>query len=335
MKTVKEIDKFLSDKLFNLSDNYMISQFALAKGINVCTQFDNNINQEAINCTFKDFLEWFECETKEDNQDTIIFEGKEYEFVETNSVSCIGCDLSNKVKCNTIPCATSNRKDKRGGIFKLKTIQEQKLELIPNEFYTVKIDDVIIDTLIFEGTTQDMLCFGYSISFQGRNKNTLWTGYDENIKYARSYQLATPEEKQQLIDAVEKQENKLWNEQTKTFEDKPKDILVPENIKIIKYQNNQLGLVFNENKQVLTFSEGVYMVMPFDKLDKFISCRLEKTTFEKLEIGNIFCIDDNIEHEHNYRVKISDSKCTWVGVDLFTTSIKDYSQIVYKLIPIK
>ena len=72
------------------------------------------------------------------------------------------------------------------------------------------------------------------------------------------------------------------------FEDKPKDILVPECIKIIKYQNNQLGLVFNDNKQVLTFSEGVYIVQPLDKLDKFIPCKLIETRFEELHEGDIF-----------------------------------------------
>ena len=45
---------------------------------------------------------------------------------------------------------------------------------------------------------------------------------------------------------LEEETNKVWNEETKSFEDKPKEILVPESIKIIKYHNNQLGLVFND-----------------------------------------------------------------------------------------
>ena len=97
-----------------------------------------------------------------------------------------------------------------------------------------------------------------------------------------------PAQKQQLIDKVQEETGKVWNEDTKMFEDKPKDILVPECIKIIKYQNNQLGLVFNDNKQVLTFSEGVYIVQPLDKLDKFIPCKLIETRFEELHEGDIF-----------------------------------------------
>ena len=229
----------------------------------------------------------------------------------------------------------TERKDKKKGYFKLITqekAQHKELELISNEFYYCKTYSN--NKYIFQkgsriNKTDFLFCLDLSWHMFYRD---FIINKDSQIKELR---LATKEEKQLLIEKVEKETSKVWNEETKTFEDKPKYILVPENIKIIKYQNNQLGLVFNDNKQVLTFSEGVYIVMPFDKLDKFISCRLEKTTFEKLEIGNIFCIYDNIEHELNYRVKISDSKCTWVGVDLFTTSIKDYSQIVYKLISIK
>ena len=44
---------------------------------------------------------------------------------------------------------------------------------------------------------------------------------------------ATPAQKQQLIDKVQEETGKVWNEDTKMFEDKPKDILVPENIPYI------------------------------------------------------------------------------------------------------
>lgn len=337
MKTEIEIREFLKEKTFNQEDTRTIRAIIKAKNYNGI----NVVNGGVPNSKLIDFLDWFESETKEDNQDTIIFEGKEYEFVETNSVSCIGCDLSNKVKCNTIPCATSNRKDKRGGIFKLKTIQEQKLELIPNEFYTVKIDDVIIDTLIFEGTTQDMLCFGYSISFQGRNKNTLWTGYDENIKYARSYQLATPEEKQKLINAVEKQENKRWDEQTKTFENKPKDILVPESIKIILFRKaNRLGLLFDKNNKTLFYNrlgEDYNVTAFFSSYQEIISCKLVPTLFSEIKAGDIYIeCGLNQLNPSCYHIKLHGKEYAKIDgkKDIQVCSdLPDKNQNVYKVIP--
>ena len=179
--------------------------------------------------------------------------------------------------------------------------ETKELELIEREFYTYTEPNGNIWIYQYrKWTTRTSHFFALIIS----NDNLYENGTVDGIEGEGIIKIATLQQKQLLIDKVKEKIGKIWNEETKTFE---APILIPENIKIIKYQNNQLGLVFNDNKQVLTLSEGVYIVMPFDNLDKFISCMLEKTTFEKLEIGNIFCIDDNIEHEHNYRVKISDS----------------------------
>ena len=126
-----------------------------------------------------------------------------------------------------------------------------------------------------------------SIVYKAIKKNEK---YRDICPYSMKY---TPKEKQLLINAVEKQEHKLFNEETKTFEDKPNDILVSENIKIVCYNKDKkdLGIVFNEDKQVLNFDFdcNIYLVNSYnDRLWSTIPCKLIKTTFSELKLGDIF-----------------------------------------------
>ena len=215
--------------------------------------------------------------------------------------------------------------------------------LIPYEFYYSQ-DGKYSWVIQFKGFRENK---GDSISYYYMLKihnNTLNSNSNCNNN---GWVEATPAQKQQLIDKVQEETGKVWNEDTKMFEDKPKDILVPECIKIIKYQNNQLGLVFNDNKQVLTFSEGVYIVQPLDKLDKFISCRLEKTTFEELHEGDIFfegLIKQHLNTLLFYNIKIGSGRYIYIDTDDNTIhdnysilSDSDYpeeEEIFYKVVPL-
>lgn len=340
MKTTQEVIEYIQGKKYPLFDLITIQGYLHAKGI----EEEFNIGEGKLFLA-KDFIEWFESETKEDNkskaynQNVIEFEGKPYEFIEgLLGECCCYCDLHVNNEClyNPIYCTEYNRLDKREGYFKLKKEQPKEVKLIEGEFYSYKEPNRKIWIYQYRKWKTKTSHF---FSLNTSNDNLYELGSVDGEKGKGLIKIATPEEKQQLINAVEKQENKHWNESTKTFEDKPKDILVPENIKIIKYQNNQLGLVFNDNKQVLTFSEGVYIVQPLDKLDKFISCRLEETIFEELEVGEMFFqrenpCDDTLDEIIFYSIKKDKQNYVYIS-DTDVNVLEIDSQIVYKLIPIK
>ena len=324
MKTPKEIKEFLNNKvLANISGN----------------------TPKVETISIDNFLEWFESKPKEENQDIITFEGKEYEFIECDFASCcLNCDLRERAACALAvrSCCSDNRRDRKEGYFKL--IKPKNLGLIHYEFYYLKRDNYSW-VIQFKGFIVDdnaPISFYYMLKI---HDNGLIS--DDNC-LNNGWVKATPAQKQQLIDKVQEETGKVWNEETKSFEDKPKEILVPENIKIIKYQNNQLGLVFNDNKQVLTFSEGVYIVQPLDKLDKFISCRLEKTTFEELHEGDIFfegLIKQHLNTLLFYNIKIGSGRYIYIDTDdntrhdNYSISSDSYypeeEEIFYKVIPIK
>ena len=73
-------------------------------------------------------------------------------------------------------------------------------------------------------------------------------------------------------------------------ENNKKEILVPSNIPIIKNGNRQLGIGFNECKQVLSFDKGVdaYQVLPVMKHDSFPQCKLVLCRYEDIKAGDIF-----------------------------------------------
>ena len=177
MKTSEEIKEYLKDKRLNNHTGWLIEGYLKAK--NICNSIPEiySLNNQKIDCSFKDFLEWFENETK-DNQDIITFKNKEYEFIEDKFSNCCDkCDIREEIdinyfRCNLIPyiCTPSNRIDKKEGYFKLITKEKEQpkeLELIKGEFYSIKENGNTIQILHFKEIKQDMLRFGYSIYPQG------------------------------------------------------------------------------------------------------------------------------------------------------------------------
>lgn len=131
-----------------------------------------------------------------------------------------------------------------------------------------------------------------------------------------------------------------------------KNIIVPKNIKIIKYQNEQLGIVFPNDKQVLTFDKtnNIYIVQPLDKLNTPIKCELIETTWKDINIGECICmyVYEYNKHEilkkiQNYGIKYTKNKLLTLNpVDDTSSEIfidDDYNHEdifrVYKIVPIK
>ena len=299
MKKEEEIRVFLKDKSFSSEDTRTIRAIIKAKNYNGI----NVVNGGIPNSKLIDFIDWFEGEETNDNQNVITFRDKKYEFIESKFFNCCdycdireNIDIDNLYRCNLIPqiCTPSKRHDKREGYFKLK---EQELKLIPNEFYYCEVEDSRNKFIYQYRKEFNKTSHFYATSIDGFfDKNCRITSND-NISILR---LATPEEKQQLINAVEKQENKIFNEETKTFEDKPNDILVPENIKIVCYDEDKkdLGIVFNEDKQVLNFDSDCNIYLVNRNSDDFwtpIACELIKTTLKELNKGDLFINRENIK----------------------------------------
>lgn len=318
MKTKEEIKEFLNNKvLVNISGN----------------------TPKVETISIDDFLEWFESKPKEENQDIITFEGKEYEFIEsTCGECCINCDLRVLDFCTLSPriCCSDKRRDRKEGYFKL--IKQKNLELIPNEFYYLKRDNFswVIQFKELREKEFDPIFYYYMLKI---HDNGLISDFNcANNGWVK----ATPAQKQQLIDKVQEETGKVWNEETKMFKDKAKDILVPESIKIIKYQNNQLGLVFNDNKQVLTFSEGVYIVHSVNRYENAFKCKLVAIRFKDLKDGDLF-YDNSIESKQrlvdirNYKIKIKNTDTISISSNngIILDSCYNMQSIVYKLIPIK
>ncbi len=112
MKKIKQIQEFLKDKFFSLEDTRTIRAIIKAKNYNGI----DVVNWYIPNSKLIDFLDWFESETKEDNQDTIIFEGKEYQFIECDWLECCShCDLGKPNKCTFQPliCSRVSREDNK------------------------------------------------------------------------------------------------------------------------------------------------------------------------------------------------------------------------------
>ena len=212
MKTPKEIKEFLNNKVL-ANINFT------AKDI-----ISGNIPKiETI--SIDNFLEWFESKPKEENQDIITFEGKEYEFIECDFWSCcLNCDLGERAVCNLSPriCCSDNRLDEREGYFKL--IKQKELELIPYEFYYSQDGKYswVIQFKEFREKEFDPICYYYMLKTYDNTLNYNWRCNNNG------WVKATPAQKQQLIDKVQEETGKTWNEDTKMFEAK--------------------ALVFNNNK---------------------------------------------------------------------------------------
>lgn len=140
---------------------------------------------------------------------------------------------------------------------------------------------------------------------------------------------------------------------TKTFLSwlKNGEILVPECIKISKWFNTegkeQLSIIFNDNKQELFFDirNLYYTVIP--SLEKhLIQCKLVKTTWKELEVGDVACLgesDKAIEDIEYYLVKISEVFYAYVKNNIDSSipagiecdSCYEDDEIFYKLVPVK
>ena len=338
MKTEEEIRVFLKDKFFSLEDTRTIRAIIKAKNYNGI----NVVNGGIPNSKLIDFIDWFEDEELNDNQDIITFRDKKYEFIESKLYNCCdNCDMRANIdelyQCNLTPqiCTPSKRYDKREGYFRLK---EQELKLIPNEFYYCEGEEY---KFIYQYRKEfNKTSHFYATSIEGF--------FDKNCRITSNYnisilRLATPEEKQQLINAVEKQEHKLFNEETKTFEDKPKDILVPENIKIVCYDEDKkdLGIVFNEDKQVLNFDSDCNIYLVNRNSDNFwtpITCKLIKTTLKELNKGDLFINRENIKVTELWdcSIYLGDNSHVFAynkGIVIVTNY--NTNNVIYKIIPIK
>lgn len=179
--------------------------------------------------------------------------------------------------------------------------------LIPYEFYYSQ-DGKYSWVIQFKGFREkefDPVCYYYMLKI---HDNTL--NYDFSC-VNNGWITATPAQKQQLTDKVQEETGKVWNEQTKSFEDKPKEILVPENIKIVKGCDGKLGLLFNERKQVIT-SFNV------DESVKYTDLA-------------------NITDQRHYVMKVTDENGVSIQDEGCSIRIHgiDTGAVVYKVIPIK
>ena len=328
MKTPKEIKDFLNNKVLA---NINFTAKEIVSG--------NTPKVETI--SIDDFLEWFENKPKEENQDIITFEGKEYEFIECDYLSCCdNCDLAEDGYCTLSPriCRSDNRRDRREGYFKL--IKPKNLELIRYEFYYLKRDNYswVIQFKGFVENERDSISYYYMLKIHDNSLN--YNCSCDNNGWTK----ATPAQKQLLIDKVAEEKDKILNEKTKMFEDKRKDILVPECIKIGRYNGKLLSLFFNENKQYLMFSlnQQTYIVQSADGYEKAFKCKLVAIRFEDLKDGDLF-YDNSIESQQrlvdirNYKIKIKNTDTISISSNngIILDSCHNMQNRVYKVIPIK
>lgn len=129
------------------------------------------------------------------------------------------------------------------------------------------------------------------------------------------------------------------------------EVLVPECIKISKWFNvkgeEQLSINFNDNKQELFFDRInlCYIVIPsYEK--HLIQCKLVKTTWKELEVGDVACFgeyDRAIENIEYYLVKISEDFYANVENNIDSSipagigcdSCYEGDGIFYKLVPVE
>lgn len=128
------------------------------------------------------------------------------------------------------------------------------------------------------------------------------------------------------------------------LENKPKEIVVPDNIKIVEYftdkEDSILGLVFNEGKQILNhrIEYKCYEVCScihscFDE----IKCKLIPFKYEEIKVGDIFFVGEltRINELRFYCIKISEYRyiVPQDEGDIFVNDIDPYDD-VYKVVPI-
>lgn len=148
---------------------------------------------------------------------------------------------------------------------------------------------------------------------------------------------ATPEEQQILFDALTK-EGKRWNAEKKCIEDIEQDILVPEEINIIRSGNKPC--IVNGN-QVLYYSNGgnwaVYVRDDAERFRNRIKRKLVKCAWDDLKVGDVFyCADfglDRIDVLARYKIKLGDELYAYWGGN--SVMVRDYTwKYYYKVVPI-
>lgn len=151
--------------------------------------------------------------------------------------------------------------------------------------------------------------------------------------------LATDSEKQLLFNALEK-EGKYWDAEAlevKAFE------RVPENIGIyccdrptLYDKGDGLYIGFNDNKQNLSTSNGIYTVnLNDDNIYSRTRCYLKPISHEDVKVGDTILCGDK-EHLSSY-FKVAGSACAYTSDenDIYTLDRFGLMDKLLKLIPIK
>lgn len=169
---------------------------------------------------------------------------------------------------------------------------------------------------------------------------TLDTKCLTSMEICDDFTLATESEKQLLFDAL-RREGKRWNDKTLEVED---IILVPENIGIYRNDAGKLVIRFNNENQVLSFFNEIYIVLPFNSTCyERVQCELIPCKRENLEAGDtalragrLNCEKNNSESFLcNYRKILSNKTSVFISEDQSVIVSELPSPVWYKLVPIK
>ena len=103
-------------------------------------------------------------------------------------------------------------------------------------------------------------------------------------------------------------------------ENNKKEILVPSDIHIIKNDNSQqLGIGFNEYKQVLSFNKEIdsYQVLSVTKHDYLQQCKLVLYKHEDIKVGDIFTTSyalsvNELSELDSYLIKLSEEDICFI-----------------------
>lgn len=169
------------------------------------------------------------------------------------------------------------------------------------------------------------------------NDGDHYTSYRNNK--TNLIRLATDSEKQLLFDALEK-EGKYWDVEAlevKEFERVPDDIGIYKCNKLTKYNKGDgLYIGFNDNKQNLSISNGIYTVtLNNDSVCSRIDCYLKPINHEDVKVGDTILCGDK-EYLSNY-YKIIENGCAYTSDenDVFVLNAFGSQEKLFKLIPIK
>lgn len=161
--------------------------------------------------------------------------------------------------------------------------------------------------------------------------------YDDWGRYS-DIRIATDSEKQLLFDALEK-DGKYWDSEAlevKEFE------RVPENIGIYRCdrptlynKGDELCIGFNDNKQIISTSNGIYTV-DLNDADIYyrVNCYLKPISNKDVKVGNTILCGDKTNIEDYFKI----SNSGWVfscGEDTYIMDRSYNGEELFKLTPIK